>query len=65
MAKIMSARQAGEELDLTHTEVIRRIRKADILARKMGWNWVVTDDEVTAVRNKDWYKKLMTRRTAA
>jgi hypothetical protein len=65
MATILSARQAGEQLDLEHTEVIRRIRNGDIVAKKMGWNWVVQMVEVEAVRDKDWYKKLMARRAAA
>lgn len=53
--KIYSARQAGKELDLPHQEVIRRIRRGDIEADKMGWNWVITGDAIEKVKQSDWY----------
>jgi hypothetical protein len=62
MAKYMTASQTGEELNLEHKEVIRRIRRGEIVARKLGWNWIVGVDEVEAVKNKPWYKKLMALR---
>ena len=65
MATILSARQAGDLLDLDHTEVIRRIRRKDIEAQKMGWNWVITMAEVEAVRAKEWYINLMKRRATS
>lgn len=65
MAVILSARQAGSQLGLEHAEVIRRIRKGHINASKMGWSWVITQAEVEAVKEKDWYKNLMKRRSAA
>lgn len=63
MTTILSARQAGDLLELEHMEIIRRIRKKDIIAQKMGWNWVITQAEVDAVREKEWYKNLMKRRS--
>lgn len=60
MAKIMSARKAGEMMDLPHKEVIRRIRKKDIKAHKIdgaGWNWVLYEDDVKEAMEAEWYKK--------
>ncbi|HUV13118.1 MAG TPA: hypothetical protein VMY18_05710 [Acidobacteriota bacterium] len=65
MATILTARETGERLDLEHLEVIRRIRKGDIKASKLGWNWVVEESEVTRVKDSDWYKRLMARRETA
>jgi hypothetical protein len=64
LARYLTARETGERLDLTHIEVIRRIRKGDIKAQKFGWNWVVTEGEIDRVKNADWYKRLMLRRSA-
>ena len=62
MAKVYTARQFGEEVGLEHLQVIRRIRKGDIKASKFGWNWVIKEEEIKAVRNSDWYKRLQARR---
>ena len=59
MAKYTTASQAGEELNLEHKEVIRRIRRGDIVAQKLGWNWIIEVTEVEAVKAKSWYIKLM------
>lgn len=59
MARYTTASQAGEELNLEHKEVIRRIRRGDINAEKLGWNWIIPVTEVEAVRAKEWYIKLM------
>jgi hypothetical protein len=64
MAKLYSARQAGEELDLEHLEVIRRLRRKDIEGRKLGWNWVISQEAIDAARASDWYTRLMTRRAS-
>lgn len=63
MTTILSARQVGEALHLEHAEVIRRIRRNDIDAQKMGWSWVITQAEVEAVKAKEWYINLMKRRS--
>jgi hypothetical protein len=64
MARIYSARQAGEALDLPHLEVIRRIRRGDIKAKKLGWNWVVEEEALNQARESDWYKRHLERKTA-
>lgn len=56
----LTAREAGEQLDLEHLEVIRRIRRNQISAvKKGGWFWVIPEKEVERVRKTDWYKRLM------
>lgn len=59
MAKYTTASQTGEALGLEHKEVIRRIRRGDIVAKKLGWNWLIEVDEVEAVRTREWYLRLM------
>jgi len=61
MAKIYSARMVGEMLGLPHQEVIRRIRRNDIRARKLDWNWVITDDAVEEAKQSDWYQRRLAR----
>ena len=65
MAKIYSARQAGEELGLPHLEVIRRLRRGDIDGKKLGWNWVIAQEAIDNTRTSDWYTKHLARKTAA
>lgn len=65
MATFLTAREAGERLGLDHLEVIRRIRRGDIKARKFGWNWAVPSDEIERVREADWYRRVMARRAAS
>jgi hypothetical protein len=56
----LTAREVGELLDLEHLEVIRRIRRGQIQATKLGgWFWIVKDSEVELVRKKQWYRDLM------
>lgn len=57
VAKLLSARQAGEKMNLPHREVIRRIRKHDIKARKVGWNWMLLESDVDDAMQSDWYKR--------
>ncbi len=64
LGSILTARETGERLGLTHIEVIRRIRRGDIKAKKFGWNWVIDAGEVDRVRDSDWYKRLMIRRAS-
>lgn len=47
-------------MGLPHREVIRRIRKDDIKATKIGengWNWVLKEEWVQEAMQSDWYKK--------
>lgn len=61
MSEPITPREAGERLDLTHLEVIRRIRRKQIRAKKLdgGWYWLIKPEEVDRVRKTDWYKRLM------
>jgi len=61
VAKVYSARKAGEKLGLTHLEVIRRIRRGDIRARKLDWNWIVTDEAIEEVKQAEWYIRRQAR----
>lgn len=59
----LTAREAGEALNLEHLEVIRRIRRDEIKAEKIGgWYWIISPQEVEAVKQKQWYKNLMNLR---
>ena len=62
MPSKLSAREFADQTDLDHLEVIRRIHKGDIKAKKWGWNWVIPITEVEAVKARDWYKRVMARR---
>lgn len=64
MARFTTASLAGEKLQLEHKEVIRRIRKGDIVASKLGWNWMISLEEIEAVKQKGWYIRLMELRAA-
>lgn len=65
MAKYLTAPQTAAELSLSHLEVIRRIRRGDIQAKKLGWNWIIPSEELDRVRELDWYKRAMARRSPA
>lgn len=65
MAKIYSARQAGEALGLPHLEVIRRLRRNDIAGKKLGWNWVITQEALDLARESDWYARHLARKNAS
>jgi hypothetical protein len=58
----LTAREAGDLLDLEHIEVIRRIRRGEIEAKKKGWFWLIKEEEVEKVKRKQWYKNLMALR---
>jgi hypothetical protein len=62
LATVLTAKEFGERLGLQHLEVIRRIRRGDIKAQKLGWFWVIDAEEETRVRDQDWYKRVMARR---
>ena len=64
MPKVYSARKAGLELGIPHLEVIRRIRKGDIRAQKLDWNWIITAEAIEEVRQADWYKKRQERHSS-
>ena len=62
MAKIYSARQAGEALELPHLEIIRRIRRGDIKAKKLGWNWVIDQEALDQAKASEWYQRHLVRK---
>lgn len=64
MSKIFSARKAGVKMDLPHKEVIRRIRRGDIQAKKLDWNWIVTEEAIVEAMNSDWYKRRQSRQAS-
>lgn len=45
-----SPRQVAEELDLKYMQVMRRIRSGKINARKVGWGWIIEEQEVKRLR---------------
>lgn len=65
MSKIYSARAVGEELGIPHLEVIRRIRKGDIKASKLGWTYVIQEEAITEAKKSDWYKRRIARQNAS
>lgn len=63
MADVITPRKFGEELGLKHLEVIRRIRRGDIRAKKLdGWAWIIDVKELERVPKTEWYKRLIARR---
>lgn len=59
--KVYSARQAGEKLGLPHLEVIRRIHRGDIEAKKLDWNWIITEEAIQKVQESEWYLRKQAR----
>lgn len=57
LARVVSARRAGELLHLPHREIIRRIRRGDIKAQKLDWNWLVPLESIDEARESEWYQK--------
>jgi hypothetical protein len=65
MAKVYTAKRAGEILGLPHLEVIRRIRKGQIRASKFGWNWTVSEEAIEEVKMTSWYQRYTAKHQAA
>ena len=66
MAKFLTARQFGDELGLTHLQVISRLRKRHIRGKKWGWAWAIPIEEVERVKEEEeWYKKLLAKQKLA
>lgn len=53
--KFYSAKQAAEIMDMRHAEVIRRINRGDIVAERVGWNWIIPGKSILLAMKKDWY----------
>lgn len=56
--KVLTAKAVGERMGLPHKEVIRRIRRGDIEANKLGWFWIVTEEDMEIAMNSDWYRRI-------
>jgi excisionase family DNA binding protein len=65
VARELSVREVANQLGLTHLEVNRRIHKKQIKARKVGWFWVINQEDVDKVKGAEWYLKVMARRSAS
>lgn len=63
----ITARATAAQLGLEHKEVIRRIRRKDIRARKLegGWFWLIEQDEVDRVKEAEWYQQYRRRHAEA
>lgn len=61
MSKVYSARKTGEILGIPHLEVIRRIRRGDIKAKKLDWNWIVTEEAIEEAKQSEWYTRRLAR----
>ena len=47
---LLSPKQVGEKLGLRYGQVMRRIRSGKIVATKINWGWVITQDEVDRLK---------------
>lgn len=56
--KVLTAKEVGIRMNLPHTEVIRRIRRGDIEASKLGWFWIVAEEDMNAAMRSDWYQRI-------
>jgi hypothetical protein len=59
--KLYSAKGVARELGIPHHEVIRRIRRGEIRARKLDWNWIITGSGLAAARKSNWYLRHQAR----
>jgi len=55
--KAYTARELGVMMKLPHKEIIRRIRKGDIKAEKLGWFWIITAPDAKAALESSWYEQ--------
>lgn len=55
MSKMYSAREAGEKMGIPHKEVIRRIRRKEIEAGRIGWVYAISEEAVDKAMQSDWY----------
>ena len=44
--QLYTVKQAAEALELNHKQVLRLIHKGDIMAEKLGWVWVIKEEEI-------------------
>lgn len=53
----LTVNEASKELRLSKRMVFYRIRRNDIKARRVGWQWLITESEIALVRDLEWYKQ--------
>lgn len=54
--KLYTAKEVALKMGIPRNEVVRRIRRKDIEASKLGdWFWVITEDALEAAMHSDWY----------
>jgi hypothetical protein len=56
--ELLTAKQAGEMMALPHKEIIRRIRKNDLKASKLGWVYVLRRRDVKKAMEAEWYQRV-------
>jgi hypothetical protein len=59
--ELYSAKGIARELGIPHHEVIRRIRRGEIKARKLDWNWIITGGGLAQARRSQWYQRHLAR----
>lgn len=64
---LLNTKEAAKRLDIDQREVVRRIRRGEIKAKKWGWSWAIVETEIDRVKSTDWYQRLLVRygKTAA
>jgi len=50
--KLYSIAQVAEIMDKKPPQILQQIRKGNIKARKIGWVWVISEDEVEKLKQK-------------
>lgn len=50
---------------MPHLEVIRRIRKGQIRAHKLGWVWIIEEADFEAIKQTPWYVRRLARQQPA
>lgn len=52
----MSRTEACRKLRLSKDQMVRRIRRGEVNAIKVGYNWLIPVSEIKRIRTLDWYK---------
>jgi excisionase family DNA binding protein len=52
----LTVKEVAKELRLSKRMIFYRIRRSDIKARKVGWQWLVKESEVAEVKTLEWYR---------
>jgi excisionase family DNA binding protein len=52
-----TTKKAAQVMGMKQLEVLRRINRSQIKAQKLGWAWLIKEDDVYAAMKSDWYQK--------